>query len=257
MIPETWAWDGSLESLLVLTRRACEEADFPATLILPGRSGDDLFAASARLDRDFSAPKSQEAEEALQWLKARHPRLAAACYRAWMAEEDIEADLLEVAADCGARGELALADYARPCLSRLAAAVRRVGKETHHLAGFARFSLRKDGLWASVVEPVHNVLPALAPFFLDRFGKEPYALCDPSRAYALYTSSGLNGRMEIHCVQGAAVESFLPDGSDTEDPGLWRSYFRIVENQGRHNPRLQRSLLPERYWKHLTEFGAP
>ncbi len=256
MSDETWAWDGSLEALLVLAQTACQEGDFPAALILPGRSGDELFAASVRLDRDASAPDPKAAEAALDWLKARQPRLAGAAYRAWMAEEDVEADLLEVAADCGRRGDLALSDYTRPALSRLAASVRRVTKEIHKLEGFARFSLRRDGTWVALVEPVHNVLPALAPYFLGRFGGEAFALCDPSRGYAIYSSPGPGGGRALSSAQGQDLEAFLPDGSDAEGPELWRSYFRIVENQGRHNPRLQRSLMPERYWRHLTEFGA-
>ena len=256
MRAETWAWDGSLEALLILVRTACEEGDSPATLIIPGRSGDDLFAASVRLDLDASAPDPGTAEMALSWLRAHQPRLAGASYRAWMAEEEIEAELLEVAADCGRRGDLALADYGRPALSRLAASVRRVTKEIHHLEGFARFSLRRDGTWVAVLEPDHNVLPALAPFFLGRFGEEAYALCDLGRGYGLFSAPRAGGGREIRSVQGRDLEAFLPDGSDAEDPELWRSYFRIVENQGRHNPRLQRSLMPERYWRHLTEFGA-
>jgi probable DNA metabolism protein len=256
MSHETWAWDGSLESLLVLVRIACQEGDFPASLILPGRSGDELFAASAGLDRDAGSVAPEAAEESLAWLKSRQPRLCAAAYRAWMAEEEVEADLLEVAADCGQRGDLALADYGKPALSRLAASVRRVGKEINHLEGFARFSLRKDGIWACVIEPVHNILPALAPRFLGRFGDEAYSLCDLSRGYALWSAPAAGGGREIRGIGAEEMAAFLPDGSDTEDAELWRSYFRIVENQGRHNPLLQRSLMPRRYWKHLTEFGA-
>jgi hypothetical protein len=43
------------------------------------------------------------------------------------------------------------------------------------------------------------------------------------------------------------------------DPGietLWRTYFRRIANPERRNPRLQRTLMPARYWDTLVENPA-
>ena len=273
---ETWAYDGSLDALLVLVARSIETGSWPEAVVIDGDGPRSLFDGEATAAA--CAPHEDEAEAAATTVLRLSRRLYGAVLRAWMAEEGVEADLLAVAADCAARGELALADYARPSLSRLAAAVRRVSKEIHLLEGFARFSPLSNGRYVARLEPVHNVLPALAPFFLGRFGDTPFALVDLGRAYALGSApmpraadglptataeaggtGGANGCTAagaIEAAMGDALAALEPDQDDAEDIALWRSYFRVVENQSRRNPVLQRRLMPARYWRQLTELGG-
>ena len=279
---ETWAYDGSLDALLVLVARSIETGSWPEAVVIDGDGPRSLFDGEATAAA--CAPHEDEAEAAATTVLRLSRRLYGAVLRAWMAEEGVEADLLAVAADCAARGELALADYARPSLSRLAAAVRRVSKEIHLLEGFARFSPLSNGRYVARLEPVHNVLPALAPFFLGRFGDTPFALVDLGRAYALGSApmptvgeggrdgqaaaTGANGEDReagranvgaatwIEASMGDALAALEPDLDDAEALALWRSYFRVVENRSRHNPALQRRLMPARYWRQLTELGS-
>jgi len=260
----TWAYDGSIDALLVLVARSVDTALCPDAVVVEGGEPRGLFDGEASVA--ICAPGQGEAEAAAAVVLGLSRRLYGAALRTWMAEEGLEADLLAVAADCAARGEVALADYARPSLSRLAASVRRVSKEIHLLEGFARFSPLQDGRYVARLEPVHNVLPALAPFFLGRFGDTPFALVDLGRAYALGSAPmplGREGGAEDHgaavgieAAMGEALAALEPDRDDDEDVALWRSYFRVVENQGRRNPALQRRLMPARYWRQLTEMGG-
>jgi probable DNA metabolism protein len=192
-----------------------------------------------------------------------------------MSEEAVEADLAAVTLDCARRGEAALGDYGRPSLSRLAACVRRVAHEAHKLEGFARFSPNKDGIYVACLEPDYNVLPALASFFLGRFGKECFALLDLRREYGIISRPGndslfldspgreadrrepdFGGAWPFEFLAGTGFSDCLPEADENEEAELWRLYFRTVENKSRHNPALQRCLMPRRYWKNLTEFGA-
>jgi probable DNA metabolism protein len=249
----SWVYDGSLEGLLVLVDRAMAEGEGPSSVLLEGRAASGLFEVDVEEPAVRADP--QAADEAARRILAHSRRLYAAALRAWMAEEEVEADLLTVAADCAARGDTALGDYSQPTLSRLAASVRRVSREVHLLEGFARFAPLRDGRFVARLEPVHNVLPALAPFFLGRFGADPFALVDLRRRYGLCSRPGPDGpRLEL--VEGEALAGLEPDDDDREAIRLWQGYFRIVENQSRHNPALQRRLMPVRYWRQLSELGG-
>jgi len=267
MSGETWAYDGSLDALIVLVARSIETGSWPEAVVVEGEGPRNLFDGEASVA--ICDPGEGAAEAAAATVLGLSRRLYGAVLRAWMAEEGVEADLLTVAADCAARGEVALADYARPSLSRLAASVRRVSKEIHLLEGFARFSPLSNGRYVARLEPVHNVLPALAPFFLGRFGDTPFALVDLGRAYALGSApmppapdgAGEGGAPggpcgAIEAAMGDALAALEPDLDDSEDIALWRSYFRVVENKSRRNPALQRRLMPARYWRQLTEMGG-
>ena len=261
----TWAYDGSLDALLVLVARSIETGSWPEAVVVEGEGPRDLFGGDTSVA--ICAPDEGAAEAAATKVLGLSRRLYGATLRAWMAEEGVEADLLAVAADCASRGEVALADYARPSLSRLAASVRRVSKEIHLLEGFARFSPLSNGRYVARLEPVHNILPALAPFFLGRFGDTPFALVDLGRAYALGSAPMIPGATggaaapggpcgAIEAAVGDALAALEPDLDDSENIALWRSYFQVVENKSRRNPALQRRLMPARYWRQLTEMGG-
>lgn len=263
---ETWSYDGSLDALIILVARSIETGRWPEAVTIEGEGPRGLFDEGPAVA--ICAPDEKNAEAAASTVLGLSRRLYGAALRAWMAEEGGEADLLAVAADCAARGELALADYARPSLSRLAASVRRVSKEIHLLEGFARFSPLSNGRYVARLEPTHNVLPALAPFFAGRFGETPFALVDLGRAYALgsapmipaQTAGGdIGDRAPDGCIEAAtgdALASLEPDLDDSGDIALWRSYFHAVENRSRSNPALQRRLMPARYWRQITEMGG-
>jgi probable DNA metabolism protein len=256
---ESWGWDGSLDALLLLVDRSIELGLAPRSVILEGLGADgaevDLFAQEAAFSASHAA--SPAATGAAARVIGLSRRLYAAALKTWMSEEGRERDLLAVAATCGRIGDDALADYGRPELSRLAAAVRRVTREIHLLEGFSRFSLVKDGRWVAWLEPRHNVLPALAPFFQARFGDEPFALVDLTRGYGILSATTPEGT-GLECIPAGGLPAFEPDESDEAQAELWRSYFRAMENLSRRNPRLQRALMPAHYWKRLTEVqGMP
>ncbi|MBL8968492.1 MAG: TIGR03915 family putative DNA repair protein [Spirochaetaceae bacterium] len=273
MSAETWSYDGSFEGLLTLVARALDEDSAPAFVVSAARAGGLFDSAAAR-----AAPAEEGAAERVMRLSRR---LYAAAARAWMSEEAVEPALLAVAVATGRRGEAALGDFASAELRALAEATRRVNRETHRLEGFARFTPGADGLLVALLEPDHNVLPALAPYFQRRFGREAFALVDLARGYALVSRPQGDGTPALEALCGAEAlalapraarggdgQSFAgnspgaalagdPNGPDSgeadEAAALWKRYFAATENPARRNPRLQRQLMPSRYWKHLTE----
>ncbi len=264
-----WSYDGSFEGLLGLVARALDEDEAPAFVVSAARAGG-LFEGDAV--RNGGAD-----EGAAERVMRLSRRLYAAAARAWMSEEEVEPALLAVAVATGRRGEAALGDFASPDLRALADATRRVNRETHRLEGFARFTPGSGGILVALLEPDHNVLPALAPYFRRRFGREAFALVDLARGYALVSRPRGAGAAEIEALFGEEALALAPraatgaagvagapgaagvepgaDGTD-DAAALWKRYFAATENPARSNPRLQRQLMPSRYWKHLTEMEA-
>lgn len=257
----TWAYDGSLPGLAALVLRSLESGEAPeavldAALKRPAAEEGWLWPeAAARAPLGEGALSGREGEAALDALLGASRRLYAATLRAWMSEESVETELLGLAADFRARGELAFADYGRPSLRRLAEALRRVNWEVHKLEGFARFSPRPDPAsggerYVALLEPDHDVLPCLGPYFLRRFGRSPFALVDLRRAYAL---ASVGEELELR--EGKDLEALMRPEAEGEEAELWRRYFRATENPARAHPRLQRALMPRRYWAQMVEMA--
>lgn len=224
------------------------------------------------------APAGRAPPEAAALIRSRSPRLFGASLRtALCAEPPVEA-LLEVAAAVGRRGDVALGDFTSPSLRALASAARALNREIHLLLGFARFESDAEERYVAVLEPEHDVLPALVPHFLRRFGTSPFALVDLGRAYALAApgfsapetpvgrgpgaaasrGGGPGGRPpsieDFLVLEGEAALALVPAACGAEAE-LFRRYCAAVENPARRNAALQRRLMPRRYWRQLVELG--
>jgi len=257
------AASGNLDLLILATARALDEGRPPRGRDDGPRLGSLRRRALARgeestpslFDPDPAprpAPRPEvEVEEAAEFLQSHSGLLFDLCLRAWMSEEAVEAELLAVAAEVGLAGDEAAEDYSRPQVRTLRAACKRVDCEIHRLSGFARFSPRGDGVYSAALEPDHNVIAALLPHFARRFGSQDFALVDLRRGIGFETRGG-----EARGLSGDEAFAALPDRGDEEAILLWRRYFQAIENADRRNERLQRRLMPRRYWKHLPETAS-
>jgi probable DNA metabolism protein len=157
-------------------------------------------------------------------------------------------------------------------------AAYKVWHEIDRLRGLLRFSPDEDGVYIARCAPDHFVLPALGPHFRERFGETPWAIIDEKRRLCLYCARGgepelfYTGEGDIRevrilprsftekeektfktpCSSVVNVLSGQPP-ADGEWENLWRHYHKIINNESRNNPVLQRRFMPKRYWKYLTE----
>jgi probable DNA metabolism protein len=243
----TWSYDGSLEGLIMLARKALDEAEAPEAVANALAPEGELFAllGPEPLETLSSGGEitSLEAERAASRLRAASCELFDLVLRIWMSEEGLERVLLELCAEVGRRGPDAVGDHGDPRVRALSQAARRVMRETHRLIGFARFS--------AAIESDHNVLAALVPSFARRFGKESFAVVDVRRRLAVRS---LEGRVDS--LSGAEAAALLPEAGEDPDARLWRRYYKATENPSRPNPSLRRRLMPVRYWKYLPELAS-
>lgn len=125
---------------------------------------------------------------------------------------------------------------------------RRVGHEVHILTGFIRFRMVCDNTYYAPLEPDSNVVALLAPHFAERLADQRWIIHDIKRGLAAVYD--LNTWMMVDADNN---ELFQTDSKDLKYSQLWKEFFSTIAISSRTNPKLQKNLMPVRYWKHLTE----
>ena len=185
-----------------------------------------------------------------------------AIIHAWMSELPIEAEILSfgrgvIAAGKGAdsgiaarrAAERAAADRGRADTCAVLAAAYKVQREFHRMMGFLRFSPNDTGVFTARCAPDHFVLPALGDYLTARFGETAWAVIDEKRGLCLRRIPGKDTLPRV--IDRYLMENHVKKNDDWEE--LWRHYHKIINNESRDNPNLQRQFMPKRYWKYLPE----
>lgn len=125
---------------------------------------------------------------------------------------------------------------------------QRVGYEVNKLMGFVRFGQVEGGLFYAPFKPENNILELLAPHFAERLADQSWILHDVGRdTAALYNK-------KTWVISDFSVEELpAPTEEETENQRLWKEFFNTIAIPSRYNPKLQRQLMPRRYWDHMTE----
>ena len=125
---------------------------------------------------------------------------------------------------------------------------RRVSLEAHRFTGFVRFSLINNKFLYSPIEPDNNILELISPHFQRRFSNEYWIIHDIKRNIAsVYNKVS----WEITEMNDDIYNSLKNYNDEFED--LWKNYFVSITIKERANPKLQKTMMPKRYWKNLTE----
>lgn len=124
----------------------------------------------------------------------------------------------------------------------------KVTKETHLLLGLLRFKQLDENLFYAQIEPDYNILELITPHFAQRMADQNFIIHDLKRELA----SVYNQKQWIIT---DLKEFLLPSWSEKEIgiQNLWKDYFKTIAIKNRYNPKLQRKIMPVRYWKHLIE----
>jgi probable DNA metabolism protein len=153
------------------------------------------------------------------------------------------------------KAEAAAADRGDPDVRAVLSAAWKVWKELDRFRGLLRFSPSSSGVYLARCTPDHFVLPGLAGHFTRRFGETPWAILDERRSLALVRPAGEEARLVAPeaLPRSITVPGHNGPGEKETWEDLWRNYHRVINNESRSNPRLQRQLMPGRYWKYLPE----
>jgi probable DNA metabolism protein len=124
----------------------------------------------------------------------------------------------------------------------------RVSKERHRMLGLLRFRRTADDIYYAPMEPDHNILPVVTAHFSRRMAAQRWIIHDRRRNMAALHEKGDWQLTEFHVER--SIDLHAEEALYQE---LWRGYFSAIAIQERKNKKLQRQLLPARYWKHLVE----
>lgn len=132
-------------------------------------------------------------------------------------------------------------------VSTLQKAVRHLTSESHKFKGFVRFAVY-DKVMVAVIEPKNFVLPLISDHFCDRFCNESFMIYDKTHKMAL-VYQGQEAKLIY------VDELTLPevDKSEVEYRRLWKQFYQTIAIEERYNPKCRMTLMPKRYWGHLTE----
>jgi probable DNA metabolism protein len=179
-----------------------------------------------------------------------------AVVHAWMSELPISSEIIRyqekvLAADsANGTGKAAATDRSDPDTRTVLEAAYKVTREIDRVMGLLRFCPDEHGIYIAYCAPDHFILPCLGSYFTERFGETPWAIIDEKRHLRLSCMPGEQWTME----KSSDIETEKPSGGELEK--LWQHYHKIINNESRNNPNLQRQFMPKRYWKYLTELGT-
>jgi len=125
---------------------------------------------------------------------------------------------------------------------------QRLWREQHRLLGLVRFKLLENGGYYAPVEPDNNVVALLGPHFAGRMGDLSWMIHDLRRGIAVL---GQRGQWVMTTMERGELTGISQE--EKEFQTLWRTYYKHIAIPERINPRLQKSHMPVRYWKYLTE----
>lgn len=147
-----------------------------------------------------------------------------------------------------AMGKDVMSHLTDDAVSALQKAERHLLNESHRYKQFIRFSVSGQVL-VSVIKPLNQVLPIIAPHFIDRYPEEAFLIYDATHGMALVSRPGKSAIVP--------VDSFVLENPDEEEQmyrELWCEYYDAIAIEGRYNPKCRMSHMPKRYWDVMTEF---
>ncbi len=180
-----------------------------------------------------------------------------ALYRAFLSEDiGIETTLLHYIQYLFSSTAFMEKDYSHPAVITVTQTAKKVWREKHRMEAFVRFQKTGDGLFYSMIEPDHNVLPLISKHFSSRYADQRWLIYDGKRKYGLYYDLGTVAEVELNFSEtegtGADVAAVY-DGDEAAYQQLWQQYFKSVNIAARKNPKLHIQHMPRRYWKYLPE----
>ena len=239
----SYLYDGTPEGLLSAAFRIIADVSDPEKATLAERR-DTLFE-----EGEFIGTDAVAAEKLFKRLRLEAPDAAYIFYYFTLAEkEGLETSLLRYLALALRHGDRVNGNLIDPAVRDVVSVSRKAQRELHRMKGLVRFEKLRDGAYLARMEPDHNILQPLAVHFSRRLRAEDWFIYDVRRRFAA----------RWHCgnLQFGTIEQFTAPALSEEEmriQALWQAFFKTIAISDRKNPVLQKSNMPMKYWKYLTE----
>lgn len=238
-----YLYDGTPEGLVSAIASILDSGDDPEQTVLAVRQ-DTLFEEGLFLRTDPA-----KAEELFERLRQRAPDAVHTLWYFTMAEaDDLETSLFRYVSLAFEHGDRVNGYLTHTDVKAIVSTARKAGRELHRMKGLLRFEQLRDGTWLARMEPDHNVIQPLAHHFSRRLRTQEWFIFDARRRSAAHW----DGRN----LSFGTLEQFSRPELSAEEQAvqqMWQAFFKTIAIPERKNPRLQKSNMPAKYWKYLTE----
>ncbi|MEI8033599.1 MAG: TIGR03915 family putative DNA repair protein [Chlorobiaceae bacterium] len=236
-------YDGSPDGLLSAIAWILEDEAEPESAMLAMRQ-DTLFEEGL-----FIASDEARAEAFFSRMKQHAPDAARIIYFFMLSEkEGMETSLLRYAALALRHGDAVKGYLTHPAVNDILKTSRKASRELHRMEGLLRFEKLRDGAYLAKMEPDCNIIQPLAWHFSRRLRAEHWFLYDLKRSCAAQWSQG---QLRFGTIEQFTAPALSLDEKKVQ--ALWKTFFNTIAIPDRKNPRLQKSNMPAKYWKYLTE----
>ncbi len=125
---------------------------------------------------------------------------------------------------------------------------KRVSYEVHLLRGFIRFNYIQNKFLYAAISPDNDILEFLAESFKKRYSNEFWIINDTTRKKAIIYNKESYEIIPFCEEDTAKLYNYKDEYSQ-----LWIEYFKATHISERKNLKLQRRMMPKRYWKNIFE----
>jgi probable DNA metabolism protein len=246
-------YDRTFDGLLTCVFEAFSRKEFPQKIVgeniqLPLFTGSfTVITDETKADRVLKALKEKISESAIDML-----------FVDYLSEiEDIEMILFRYMQKALTSQSGIEMNFADPDVLELSKIYKKVSREEERMRQFIRFRKTVDGIFFAVIDPAYNVLLLSLQFFQNRFADQPWVIYDVKRKYGLYYDLKTVETFQFeHMDAVTATGRLTPEKLDDYElafQDLWKNYLEAITIRERKNLRLQRQLMPKRFWKYLVD----
>lgn len=107
--------------------------------------------------------------------------------------------------------------------------------------------------WLARISPKHSVVPLVMDHFVERFSMQAFMLYDETHGICgNYSGEGWH---LVKIDDPNLFDALLPDQAEDERAmqDAWRTFYKAVSIEQRHNPELRLHFMPKRLWRNITE----
>ena len=236
--------DGTFEGILTAVFEAYRNREEPRSIVTE-KCFQTTLDSNIRIietnqeksDRVYNAIVDKMSYEVLEQI-----------YKAWLSEyHDVGTAIYKFIIIGLKIGKKVISFIQNPDVQKLNDLSMKVSKEVHLFTGILRFNKLKNGIYYARIEPDNNIVMLIADHFADRLSDQPWIIHDAKRDF----SALFDTKQVVYTSEKITIPADYKD--DREFEMLWKKYFKAIAIESRINPKLQRSFMPVRYWKNLTE----
>ena len=145
-------------------------------------------------------------------------------------------------------GANAMENYSDPDIMEMYKCYNAVAREAQRMVGFIRFVELNQGIFYAEFEPTYDLLGLMVPHFKERLADQLWVIHDTKRRKAAFYN-----KETVHFSDLDPVEDLYFSSREKQYQEMWRAYYDHIAIDERKNPKLQRQMMPKKYWKFLIE----